>query len=78
MADMMTVDEFYEHPERDDVILELRLGTLFEVPRPKPWHVNLQEHIAQLLRERCGPGWRVRIEMPFRALPQYEVRAADI
>jgi Uma2 family endonuclease len=75
---LMTVEEYYQLPERDDVILELHWGSLVELARPRAWHVDLQDCIAQLLRARCGLDWRVRVELPFRALPQYELRAVDV
>jgi Uma2 family endonuclease len=78
MADMITVEEFYELPYRDDAILELRFGTLFEAPRPKPWRVDLQHKIAWSLKERCDAQWTVRIGMPFRALLEYELRRVDV
>jgi Uma2 family endonuclease len=74
----MTVEEYYDLPERDDVIVELHWGRIVELSRPKPWHIKLQEHIAALLRERRGPNWDVIIELPFRSLPQYELRAVDV
>ena len=78
LPSLMTAEEFYELPERDDVKLELHWGQLVELAQPKYWHVKLQRHLAKLLEARAGSDWSVVIEMPFRALPQYEVRAADI
>ena len=74
----MTVEEYYNLPERDDVILELHWGRLVELSRPKPWHITLQRRISDLLRDRCGPEWEVFVELPFRAVPQYDLRAADV
>jgi Uma2 family endonuclease len=75
---LMTVEEYYDLPERDDVILELHWGSLVELSRPKAWHVKLQKHIATLLESRSSPDWSVVIELPFRALPQYDLRAVDV
>jgi Uma2 family endonuclease len=74
----MTVEEFDELPGRDDVILELHWGRLVELSKPKPWHIKLQLRIAELLKERSGPNWAVVTELPFRAVPQYDLRAADV
>jgi Uma2 family endonuclease len=75
---LMTVEEYYDLPERDDVIVELHWGSLVELSRPKYWHVKLQKHIARLLEARSGPEWSVVVELPFRALPQYDIRAVDV
>ena len=74
----MTAEDYFEVPERDGFYLELHLGHLVEVGRPKPWHVNMQHLIARLLEQRSGPDWVVRVELPFRAVAQYDVRAVDI
>jgi Uma2 family endonuclease len=74
----MTVEEYYELPRRDDVILELHWGHPVELSIPKYWHVKLQKRIAALLEERSGPDWSIVIEMPFRAVPQYDLRAVDV
>jgi Uma2 family endonuclease len=75
---LMTVEEFYELPEREDVMLELHWGQLVELGRPKYWHVKMQMRIAALLAQRCGPDWSAIVELPFRAVPQNDVRAADV
>lgn len=75
---LMTVEEYYDLPERDDVVLELHWGRVVELSTPKAWHVDLQDHIANLLKEPCRPDWKVLVEMPFRAIPQYDLRAVDV
>jgi Uma2 family endonuclease len=75
---LMTVEEYYDVPNRDDVILELHWGRLVEWARPKTWHIDLQDRVAELFKQRSGPEWKVRVEMPFRAVPQYDVRAVDV
>ena len=75
---LMTVEEYYSLPKRDDVILELHWGQLVESSRPKTWHIDLQDRIAELLKARCGRAWIVRVEMPFRAVPEYDLRAVDV
>jgi len=74
----MTVEDYYRLPKRDDVIVELHLGSLVELSRPKAWHIKLQKHIAALLEQRSGPAWSVVIELAFRAVPQYDLRAVDV
>ena len=62
---MMTVEEFYDLPERDDVDLELHNGHIVELSTPKYWHVKLQRHIARMLESRCDDARRtVSVTMP--------------
>lgn len=75
---LMTVEEFDQLPDRDGVKLELHWGWLVELSQPKPWHIKLQLRILELLKERSGPAWAVIPELPFRAVPQYDLRAADV
>jgi Uma2 family endonuclease len=75
---LMTVEEYDALPERDDVIVELHWGHLVEVALPQSWHVDLQDRIAELLKQQSGPDWKIRVEMPFRAVAQFDVRAADV
>jgi Uma2 family endonuclease len=75
---LMTVEKYYELPEREDVIVELHWGRLVELPRPKPWMIKLRHRIAELLEARCGPDWLVFHELPFRAVPQYDLRGVNI
>jgi len=75
---LLTVEEYYRLPNRDGVIVELHLGSLVELPRPEPWHIDLQDRIAARLKERSGPNWKVQVQMPFRAVPEYDLRAVDV
>jgi len=75
---LMTVEELYDLPERDNVTVELHWGSLVELGKPKYWHVKLQKRIAALLEDRAGPNWSVVVELPFRAVAQYDLRAVDV
>ena len=75
---LLTVEEYYRLPKRDDVIVELHLGSLVELPRPEAWHVDMRDRIAELLKARTGPSWKVRMPLPFRAVPEYDLRAVDV
>jgi Uma2 family endonuclease len=75
---LMTVEEYYDLPDRDDVILELHWGRLVELARPKPWHIKMQKRVAALLEKQSGPEWSVVTELPFRAIPRYDLRAVDV
>jgi Uma2 family endonuclease len=75
---IMTVEKYYDLPDRDDVVLELHWGRPVELSRPKCWQVKLQQHIAKLLETRSRPDWSVVIGLPFRALSQFDLRTADV
>ena len=46
--------------------------------RPKLKHWRLQNRLADLLRPLGGPSYVVGIELAFRALPEHELRDADV
>src|SRR5579884_2497881 len=74
----MTVDEYRQLPDREDIIQELHFGMVVTLSRPKMNHVKLQSRIARLLRGKAEHLGVVEIEVPFRALPEYELRGADV
>lgn len=75
---LMTVEEYRELPMRSDVVRELRWGQVITLTRPKMGHTRLQYRLLELLRPRIGNKGIVASEVPFRALPQYELRGADV
>jgi Uma2 family endonuclease len=75
---LMTVEQFDLLPERKDVLEELHWGCLVTLSRPKPWHVKLQMKLTQLLQPMSSGLGYVVMELPFRAVSEYEVRAADV
>jgi Uma2 family endonuclease len=75
---LVSYEEFVGLAEKSDVDLELHFGQVVEMGRPTFRHVALQKRIERLLEAALGPGWDVLIEMPYRALPQYESRSADV
>jgi len=75
---LVTVEEYYRLPRRDDVIVELHLGSLVELSRPQAWHIDMQNRIVELLKARSGAVWKVRASLPFRAVPEYDRRAVDV
>jgi Uma2 family endonuclease len=75
---LMTVEQFQALPERQDVLEELHWGCPVTLSRPKPWHIKLQIRIADLLRPLLAEVGYVITELPFRAIPQYDLRAADV
>jgi Uma2 family endonuclease len=77
--DLMRVEEFRKLPEDDGPVYhELRHGERVEVTRPKAKHYRIQLRLQQLLAKVAPPGALVSIEVAFRALPEHELRVADV
>jgi Uma2 family endonuclease len=75
---LMTVEQFWELPDTEPFYYELRHGELFKVSRPKLKHTLVQTQLHELLQQAVAKKFRVLMEFPFRALPEYELRVADI
>ena len=75
---LMTVEQYRELPRPNNVVQELHWGQLVTLTRPKMKHTKLQYRLVELLRSRAGHKGIVASEVPFRALPQYELRGADV
>jgi Uma2 family endonuclease len=75
---LMTVAQYRELPPREDVIQELQWGQVVTLTRPKMRHTKLQYRLVELLRPRAEGKGVVAAEVPFRALPEYELRGADV
>ncbi|MGA2742103.1 MAG: Uma2 family endonuclease [Bryobacteraceae bacterium] len=75
----MTVEQFRDLPLDDGpYVHELHHGEVVTLPRPKSRHYKLQAHLLELLQPRAGGLGFVGIEVPFRAVPQFDFRAADV
>ena len=75
---LMTVDEYRQLPDREDVIQELHWGMVVTMSRPKMKHTKLQFRLVELLRAKAEDLGVVGAEVPFRALPEYDLRGADV
>ncbi|MGC2658031.1 MAG: Uma2 family endonuclease [Bryobacteraceae bacterium] len=75
---LITVEQYRQLPERNDLLQELHWGQLVTLTRPKARHVKLQSWLVRLLRPRAEHLGYVESELPFRALPEYDLRAADV
>jgi Uma2 family endonuclease len=75
---LMTVEEYSQLPDREDVIQELHWGTLVTLPRPKMGHAKLQSRLVELLRPKVEHLGVVATEVAFRALSEYDLRGADV
>lgn len=75
---LMTVEQFRELPEREDVNQELQWGQVVTLAPPKWGHTKLQSRLVRLLRPKAEHVGLVESEVGFRALPEYELRVADV
>ena len=56
---LMTVEQYRQLPDREDVIQELHWGMVVTLSRPKMRHAKLQSRLVRLLRPKSGaPGCR--------------------
>ncbi len=75
---LMTVEQYRQLPLREDVIQELHWGQVITLTRPKMKHAKLQSRLVRLLRPRAEHLGVVESEVAFRALPEYDLRGADV
>jgi Uma2 family endonuclease len=77
LPDLITVAQFRELPEDEAYIYELHHGEVVAVTRPKSLHIHLQRRIMDLLRPKLG-GFELFVELAFRAVPEFDIRSADM
>jgi Uma2 family endonuclease len=78
---LMTVAQYWELPDDDfpDAFLhELQHGEIVALPRPKHGLYALQHRIHLLLDDKLRSHGMVGLEMPYRPLPEFELRRADV
>jgi Uma2 family endonuclease len=75
---LLTVEQYRQLPEREDVFQELHWGQVVTLTRPKMRHIKLQYRLVELLRPKVEGSGIVAAEVPFRALPEYDLRGADV
>ena len=75
---MITVEEFLKLPESGEFYYELRHGEAIRLTRPKFGHTLIQHRLQNLLAQAAGSMGVVTIQLPFRALPEYELRTAEL
>lgn len=74
----MTVEQYRQLPNREDVVPELHWGAVVLLTRPKMKRAKLQSRLVRLLRARAEHLGVVETEVAFRALPEYDLRGADV
>lgn len=75
---LVTYQEFQQMPEPHGYYLELHNGEVVRMTNPAFGHTAIQLRLQDLLRSRLKAFGRVGTEFPFRALPEYEGRRADV
>jgi Uma2 family endonuclease len=75
---LLTVEQYRQLPDREGVLQELHWGQVVTLTRPKMRHSRLQYRLVELLRPKAEAKGVVAAEVPFRALPEYDLRAADV
>jgi Uma2 family endonuclease len=75
---LMTFAEFDLLPEPQTCRYELRHGELVTVAPPIHQHSRAQRQLRRMLEKAAGESGVVENEFPFRALPEYEYRVADV
>jgi Uma2 family endonuclease len=75
---LTTVEQYRRQPMREDVVQELHWGQVVTLTRPKAKHIKLQSWQVRLLRPLGEHLGYVESELPFRAVPEYDLRAAEV
>jgi Uma2 family endonuclease len=76
---LLTVEEFRRLPEEEGPVYhELRHGEVVAVTRPKLKHHLIQSRLRDRIKALAPTGSFVEYEVAFRALPEYELRVADV
>jgi Uma2 family endonuclease len=78
LPDLITVDQYRQIPEDDAYCYELHHGEVVAMTRPKPGHWMLQRHLMDLLRPKLASFGEVAVECPYRAVAEFDLRAADV
>jgi Uma2 family endonuclease len=78
LPDLMTVEQFRQLPEGGELAYELHHGEVVAVTRPKPRHWKLQRRLCGLLESKLKAFGEVAVEVPFRPVPEFDLRAADV
>ena len=75
---LMTVEEFQKLQDPPGAYYELRHGAAVARTRPKWNHTTIQERLRELVRSRNVTRGIVRVELPYRPVPEHELWVADV
>jgi Uma2 family endonuclease len=74
---LITVAQYHQLPD-DGNLYELHHGEVVLVTRPKPKHYKLQIRFVRLLESKLRKFGEVVMELPYRPVAEFELRAADV
>jgi Uma2 family endonuclease len=77
LPDLITVAQYRQLPEDAGAVYELHHGEVVAMSHPRPWHWRFQRRLVGLLEPRL-PRFVVGMELAFRAVPEFDLRAADV
>jgi Uma2 family endonuclease len=76
---LMSVEEFRKLPKDSGATYyELRHGELVTLTRPKLKHTLIQRNLRRIIEQAAESDSLVETELPFRAVPEHDLRVADI
>src|SRR5882672_824507 len=78
LPNLITVAQFRELPQGGEYAYELHYGEVVAVTRPKSKHFRLQRRLRRLLETKLHAFGEVEIEVPYRPVAEFELRAADV
>ena len=74
----MTVEQYRQLPESIGCIEELHHGEVVRLDYPKAGQVMLQNRLMRLLELKLDRFGVAMVEMPFRYVAEFDLRAADV
>jgi Uma2 family endonuclease len=78
LPNLITVEEFRQLPESGEYVYELHSGEVVAVPSPRPFHYILQRTLSRLLDRKLSSFGEIFVELPYRAVPEFDFRVADV
>jgi Uma2 family endonuclease len=75
---LMTVEQYSEVPEPEPFCYELHHGKLVQLSWPKFGEILVRSRIGNQLDATLDAHGIVITRLPFRAIPEYELRVADV
>jgi hypothetical protein len=78
LPDLVTVKRYWRLPDDPAHCYELHLGEVVTVPWPKAGDIVVRGRLVDLLRPKLAAFGEVGPVFPYRALPEFDLRAADV
>ena len=78
LPQLIPVEEFLRLPKGGEYQYELHHGEVVASTRPRARHQKLQLRLSRLLAARLRTFGEVATEVPYRPVPEFEYRVADV